>query len=82
MLSKYFLACENLLYYANLGPMCVCMIKKSTDSDTATILIKNPSEDDKQSQRRSFTLKCKHELFTKIESCHAFSASLDEACWQ
>ena len=45
------------------------------------ILISNPSEDEKQGHR-SFTLKCKHELLAKIESSHAFSSSLEEACQQ
>ena len=35
---------------------------------------------EKQGQRRSFILKCKHELIAKIEGCHEFFASLDEAC--
>ena len=44
--------------------------------------IPNPSEDDEHSLRRSFTLKYKHELVTKIESCCSFSASSDEAFQQ
>ena len=44
-----------------------------------TMLITNPTEDDKQGHR-SFMLKCKSELITKIKCCHAFSAWLDEAC--
>ena len=55
--------------------------KKSTVVHTKIMmLITIPSEDDKQGCRRSFTLKCKHELITKIESRHSFLASFDEAC--
>ena len=45
------------------------------------MLITNPSEDEKKGHK-SFTLKCKHELLKKIEISHAFSSSLEEACWQ
>ena len=43
------------------------------------MLIANPNEDDIQGRKRCFTMKCKRELTTKIESCRTFSASSDEA---
>ena len=60
---------------------CQMPIKKLTVSHTKIIILTtNPSEDDKQGHRRSITLECKHEFITKIENCHAFSASLDKTC--
>ena len=70
----------NLFFFNAWHPL---RIKKLTIGYSKFVmLIANPSEDEKKGHKRSFTLKCKCELITKIESCHAFSASLDEACWQ
>ena len=44
------------------------------------MLIMNPDEGEKESCTRSFTLKSKHQMIAKIESCCALNALLDEAC--
>ena len=49
------------------------MIEKHTITQTKiTMSLSNPHEDDKQGCRRSFTLKCKCELITKLKAAMHF----------
>ena len=84
-LSKYFLTRKIFRAPRKVATnACVFLGQMHVDDQkiirhTTIMLIANSSEDDEQGWR-SFTLKCKCELIVKIECCHAFSASLDEAC--